>query len=104
MELSVVDNTAAHRFELYADDQLAASIHYREDEPNVFAFLHTETLPQFAGQGMATALVYQMLERLQRAGAQILPYCPFVNAYLREHPERVALVPPAERRRFGLPE
>jgi len=102
MELMVVDNTAAHRFELRADDELAASIHYREDEPKVYSLLHTETAAKFAGQGMATALVFQIFERMQADGGQILPYCPFVNSYIRKHPDTVALVPIAERSRFGV--
>ncbi len=102
MELLVVDNTAAHRFELRADDELAASIHYREDDPKVYSLLHTETVPKFAGQGMASALVFQIFERLRADGGQVLPYCPFVNSYIRKHPDTASLVPSDERNRFGV--
>jgi hypothetical protein len=32
----------------------------------------------------------------------VLPYCPFVQSYLRRHPELRDLVPAAERARFDL--
>jgi uncharacterized protein len=102
MELNVVDNAAQHRFEIHADGKLAAFAQYRLDEPGVYSFSHTHTMPEFAGHGIATTLIQGVLEQVRAAGDSVLPFCPFVNAYLRKHPEDVDLVPAAERRRFGL--
>jgi hypothetical protein len=103
MELTVVDNAALHRFEIQSDGKVAAFVQYRLEEPGIYAFSHTRTLPEFAGHGVATTLVEKVLEQLSADGHQLLPYCPFVNAYLRKHPEDVRLVPAGDRRRFGLP-
>ncbi len=32
----------------------------------------------------------------------MLPFCPFVNAYMQHHPEYVELVPERYRETFGL--
>jgi predicted GNAT family acetyltransferase len=32
----------------------------------------------------------------------VLPFCPFVNAYLKRHPEYLDLVPEERRAAFGL--
>ena len=32
----------------------------------------------------------------------MLPFCPFVNEWLKRHPEYMDLVPEDERERFGL--
>jgi predicted GNAT family acetyltransferase len=102
MELTVVDDAAQHRFEIQADGALAAFAQYRLDEPGVYSFSHTHTMPEFAGHGIATTLIHDALAQLRASGDSVLPFCPFVNAYLRKHPEDVDLVPAADRRRFGL--
>jgi hypothetical protein len=33
----------------------------------------------------------------------VLPFCPYVSAWIRKHPEYTDLVPPGERAQFGLP-
>ena len=32
----------------------------------------------------------------------MLPFCPFVNSFVAEHPEYVDLVPEGQREEFGL--
>jgi uncharacterized protein len=102
LQLTVVDNEAAHRFEIYSAGQLAAFTRYRREEPATFAFTHTATIPAYAGHGVGTALVAEVMVRMRAGGFSVLPYCPFVNAYLRKHPEDADLVPAQQRRRFGV--
>ena len=49
------------------------------------------------GQGLGSRLVREALTGLRDRGVAVLPYCPFVKAYLQRHPELVDLVPEAER-------
>jgi predicted GNAT family acetyltransferase len=98
----VVDEPPRRRFQLTVDGQPAAFTQYMLEAPGLYAFTHTQTLPAFAGQGLATTLIGDVIEQLRAKGDHLLPYCPFVNGYLRRHPEDVDLVPDAERRRFGL--
>jgi predicted GNAT family acetyltransferase len=103
-ELTVVDDTGHHRFELRADGELAAFTQYRVVEAGVYAFTHTQTLSRFTGRGLASTLIRDVLDRMRAENHHILPYCPFVNAYLRSHPEYADLVPAADRRQFGVAE
>ena len=43
-QLSVIDDAAKNRFEIYADGTLAAFTRYRIEEPGLYAFMHTETV------------------------------------------------------------
>jgi len=101
-EIVVVDDTAKRRFEVQVDSTVAAFTNYRLDDPTTYAFTHTATEGAFAGQGLATRLIHDTLEQMRAGGFAVLPYCPFVNSYLRKHPEDLDLVPESERRRFGL--
>jgi predicted GNAT family acetyltransferase len=101
-ELAVIDNAPMRRFEVRADGELAAFSMYRIEDDGGYAFTHTQTLAGFTGQGIASALIEQVLQQLRAAGRRVRPYCPFVNRYLRAHAEFADLVPIAERKRFGI--
>ncbi len=62
----------------------------------------TLRLPRSAEGGLASELIRVTLDALREREVQVLPYCPFVSAYIARHPEYVALVPLASRERFGL--
>ncbi len=99
---TVVDDAAEHRFEMLVDGEVAAIIVYRVEDGGAYAFMHTATRPSFARQGLASALIADVLARMRAGGHPVLPYCPFVNQYLRTHPEYADLVPGTERSRFGF--
>lgn len=63
---------------------------------------HTEVDARHEGHGVGAALVRGVLDDLRGRGMQVIPACSFAAAYLRRHPEYAALVPEAERARFGL--
>jgi predicted GNAT family acetyltransferase len=48
--------------------------------------------------------VREALRQLDERGVVVLPYCPFVRAYLQRHPELVHLVPAGRRAEFDLEE
>lgn len=101
MATEVTRNEDERRYEIRSDGQLAGFVTYAE-RAEVIAFTHTETFPEFAGQGLATVLVEEALDDAERRGLGVLPFCPFVNNYIAEHPERLALVPLEMREKFGL--
>lgn len=45
---------------------------------------------------------YELLEDVRRRGWQLRPFCPYVKAYIAEHPEYPDLVPEGQRARFRL--
>jgi uncharacterized protein len=101
METSVVDNTAAHRFELRVDGEVAGFMTYKRDDPTL-ALNHTEIDPRFEGRGLGTVLIRTVLDNARAEGAAVLPFCPFVRGFLKRHPEYVDVVPPDQRDRFDL--
>ena len=100
-ETGVRDNPAAHRFEVWVGEQKAGFSAYRL-EGDAYAFTHTEIAQAAEGKGLGSRLVGEALTQLRDRGVAVLPYCPFVKAYLQRHREFVDLVPEAERARFGL--
>jgi uncharacterized protein len=85
----ITDNIDAGRFELRVDDGLAV-LEYR-CEGNRLYLLHTEVPEALTGQGLAGTLARAALEHARAAGLRVVPWCPFVRAYLQQHPEYAAL-------------
>lgn len=94
MDLSsveVVDNTTDRQFELALEGDIAL-IAYRLVADNVYALDHTEVPESFEGKGVGSALVEKTLKLIESCGGKIIPYCPFVRAYLQRHPDWNRLV------------
>jgi uncharacterized protein len=85
MTSSVRDNIALSRFELDADG-VTAFMNYRF-YGDVISLEHTETPPQARGHGIASQLTAGVFEIARKRGLKVVPRCPFVRAYLGQHPE-----------------
>lgn len=80
----VVDNTAAERFELQVEGQMAFLTYERAN--GALTLLHTEVPEALRGHHIGERLVKGALEAGRVEGLRIIPVCPFVRAYLRKHP------------------
>ena len=99
--IEVRDNPPQERYEATVDGTPAGFAEYRQ-KPGLIAFIHTEVDQAFEGHGVASTLIQDALEDARRRGLAVLPFCPFVNAYIQEHREYVELVPESRREAFGL--
>lgn len=97
----VKNNTDESRYELFVDGELAAFSEY-ESEPGTRAFVHTVTLEQFQGQGLAGQLAAASLDATRAEGLLVAPYCPYVRGYIKKHPEYHDLIAPGRREEFEL--
>jgi uncharacterized protein len=88
---SVTDNPALHRYELVEDGTLLGVLNYR-DRPDARVLVHTEVDPRHEGKGAGTRLIEAALADIRARGVELVPLCPFVRAYLRNHPEQADLV------------
>jgi predicted GNAT family acetyltransferase len=79
------DDKARSRFELDVDG-ITAFMNYRL-AGDVITLEHTETPVEARGRGIASQLVAAVLKTARARGLKIVPRCPFVRAYLAEHPE-----------------
>ena len=101
MDVTIADNPDEQRYEITAGGTRAGFAQYRS-RPGLIAFIHTEIDDAFAGQGLASQLIGFALDDARSRGLAVLPFCPFVNAYVQRHPDYVELVPEAQRGEFGL--
>jgi predicted GNAT family acetyltransferase len=89
----VTRNEARHRFEVAVEGEVGV-LTYRERD-GVLTLLHTEVPAALRGRGLADDLARAALGHARRHGLRVHPVCPFVQAYLRRHPEDGDLVAPA---------
>ncbi len=73
------------RFEIEVNGHYAF-IDYKEMSSKI-ALIHTEAEPELAGTGAAAAVVEKTLHYIEDQGKKLLPFCPFVFAYIKKHPE-----------------
>ncbi|GGJ84472.1 GNAT family N-acetyltransferase [Deinococcus aquiradiocola] len=96
----VHDNREAGRYELQTPQGLAFA-EYRPAGPAVM-FTHTEVPEALEGQGIGSRLVKAALDDVQAQGRKVIPMCPFVAAFIGQHPEYLELVDPAQRGALGM--
>jgi predicted GNAT family acetyltransferase len=83
------ENIALHktetRFEININGHFAF-IDYREVGEKI-ALIHTEAELELAGTGAAAAIVEKTLHYIEDHNKTLLPYCPYVFAYIKKNPE-----------------
>lgn len=84
----VTRNDESHEYEISVNGERAGIAAYR-DEPGRILFTHTEIDPAFGGQGLGAILARAALDDAVSRGLTIVPYCPFIQAYLQKHPDFV---------------
>ena len=100
----VTDNPSASRYEMTVDGELAGFAQYRlRQEDGLLSLVHTVVEDAFQGRGLATHLARYALDDARRRGLAVLPFCPYVNSWIKKHPEYTDLVPEESRADFGLP-
>ena len=99
--IEVADAPDRNQYELSVDGEVVGYCTYRA-RPGLIAFFHTEVDQRFGGRGLADRLIRFALEDARARGLEVLPFCPFVNAFIERNREFEALVPDAYREQFGL--
>jgi len=91
--MDVTRDDARHRFEVTVDGHTGV-LRYREDDGRV-TLIHTEVPPELRGLRIADALARAALDDARQRGLRVRPLCPFVQAFMKRHPEYADLVAPA---------
>lgn len=99
--IEVADAPDRERYELSIDGEVVGFTAYRA-RPGLIAFVHTEVDEHLQGRGLADRLIRFALEDARARGLAVLPFCPFVKAFIERHREFEALVPDTYREQFGL--
>jgi predicted GNAT family acetyltransferase len=87
---AVVDNPAESRFETETSAGTAV-LEYSRDG-NLLALHHTEVPKAARERGIGSRLVEAAFRQARERGLKVIPYCPFVRAYVERHPELRSLV------------
>jgi uncharacterized protein len=94
-------DAARLRYEIWVDGARAGMASYQVQGDSI-AFMHTLIGDEFGGRGLASILISAALDDVRAAGHSVLPFCPFVRAYIHKHREYTDLVPLDRRGEFGL--
>jgi predicted GNAT family acetyltransferase len=89
---AVTRNADRHRFEATVDGHTSV-LTYREAAGRV-TLIHTEVPPELRGRRIADTLARAALDDIRQRGLQVRPLCPFVQAFMKRHPEYADLVAP----------
>lgn len=89
--VELTDNPAAGRFELHVDGVLAGSASYHVQGDRL-VIPHTEVDPEYGGQGHGARLAEFALQQTRARGLSVVPACPFIETYIRRHPEHADLL------------
>ena len=100
-DAEVTNNEPGRRYEITQGGRVVGFAEYRPAGDAVM-FTHTEVEEGHEGQGLGSTLVRAALDDARAHGRQVVPMCPFVANYIREHREYVDLVQPGQRGVFGL--
>ena len=97
--VTVTRDPDRRRYEAFAGGTaLAGFVDYREAREPV-VLIHTEVDPSFEGRGVGSALARAALDDMRDRGLQALVVCPFINSWLRRHPDYLDVLfhaPPAQ--------
>jgi predicted GNAT family acetyltransferase len=99
--IDVADAPDRERDELSIDGEVVGFTDYRA-QPGLIAFVHTEVDERVQDRGLGDRLIRFALEDARARELAVLPFCPFVKAFIERHPEFEALVPESYREQFGL--
>ena len=84
-DIPLTDNKEEQRFEMNINGAIAFIAY--EEHRGALALVHTEVPESLEGKGVGSVLALKTLEHLEAGGRKIIPLCPFVNSYIKRHPE-----------------
>jgi len=83
------DNEARRRYEITIGGRTAVLTYMRR--PGTIHLVHTEVPPALRGKGLANVLAKAALDGARTAGVHVIATCPYVQTFLKKHPEYKAL-------------
>ncbi|CDK01898.1 Predicted acetyltransferase [Microbacterium sp. C448] len=82
---TVIRNDERNRYELKDGDELAGFAVFELSEGGRIAFTHTQIDKAFRGRGFGDIIASESLADAARRGETIVPLCPFIASYLKDH-------------------
>src|SRR5690242_18423474 len=95
---AVVRNDSKGQFEVETPEG-TAFLQFQVEGKSIY-LIHTEVPFVLEGRGLGGHLVRSALDDARHRGLTVLPSCPFVQTYLKRHPENLDIVEPSYRNRL----
>jgi predicted GNAT family acetyltransferase len=92
--LQIFNNSERQQFQVAAENDLA-SLEYRLNDGKL-VLMHTEVPEKLSGHGIGSALAEYAFKYARANRLPVKVYCPFVQAWLKRHPEYNDLVVKAD--------
>lgn len=83
--IDVVENPTANRFEARVNGELAIAEYVRTGDTAIFT--HTFVPVPLRHRGIGSALAKGALDGARAHGWRVVARCPFIVAYIAQHPE-----------------
>ncbi|GAB4242954.1 MAG: GNAT family N-acetyltransferase [Ekhidna sp.] len=83
-KLKTKQNEAQDQFELEHEGK-KAFIAYKIGKSGNWYLVHTEVPDEWEGQGVGHKLVRETLNYLEEMQVKIIPSCPFVKSFIKDH-------------------
>jgi predicted GNAT family acetyltransferase len=90
MDVTVVHNQAASRFEARFDEGLAVAVYRLVGRE--MQMTHTEVPPSLEGRGIAARLVAAALDHAEAQDWTVRPLCSYVRSYMQRNPDTLDLL------------
>lgn len=97
----IADHPESRRYEMTYGGKLAGICEYNLVGDAVM-FTHTEVYPGNEGKGLGSRIARYVLDDVKRQGKHVIPVCPFIAKYIREHAEYHPLVRDDIKRAFKI--
>lgn len=99
-EPQVINNQSSGQFEVHVEGHVGVLTYGVHGGSLLLS--HTEVPKPIGGRGLAARLTMHALGYAKEQGLSVLPVCPYVAQYIRDHPEHVVQVPANLHRSFRL--
>lgn len=83
MEVNVIDNQSASRYEMQMENQLVFADYARQG--NEVRLLHVETPPALRGRGAAGELMKGIVEIAKAENLHLVPICPYAVTWMKRN-------------------
>jgi predicted GNAT family acetyltransferase len=91
LAFEIVRDDALKRYTAFVGDEEVGTIAF-EPFGSRIALIHTKVEPDYRGQGIASELIWRVLDDLRSRGETVTVICPLVHAFIVAHPSYVSLV------------